>query len=176
MRAEWRFYTAAERAAIFQITYDQYRRLGLRRSGCVELDPTERRRLTKQRYNATRRAERAAKRHSKSAVGRALLRPSDKMGTVRVPSSEAVVGLAKSRGRDRESEVFGGKIHQSEKIGARTTGLGGKRLSQLQYPIRDRAVAPLAAIAAAAQIKFAQMTESSCNRQSAGSQPEYRLA
>jgi hypothetical protein len=55
----WRAYTASERAVVFQITYDEYRRLRLRRSGCIEIDPAERRRLTKQRYNAKRRAERA---------------------------------------------------------------------------------------------------------------------
>jgi hypothetical protein len=42
MRSEWRSYEASERAAIFQTTYDEYRRLGLRRSGCAEVDAAER--------------------------------------------------------------------------------------------------------------------------------------
>jgi hypothetical protein len=58
LRPAWRPYSAAERARIFQITYDEYRALGLHRSGCAEVDAAERRRLTKQRYNAKRRAER----------------------------------------------------------------------------------------------------------------------
>ena len=148
MKPEWRAYTAADRAAIFQITYDQYRRLGLRRSGCIQLDPVERRRLTKQRYNAKRQAQRAAERVSKSADRRAPLSSSDTVGTVRVPSSEAVVGLVESRGRDRESELFRGKIHQAEKIGARATSLDGNRLPQLQHPVRDRAaIDPTLAVA-----------------------------
>lgn len=92
LRPQWRAYSAAERAAVFKITYQEYRRLGLRRSGCIEFDAEARRRLTKQRYNAKRRAERAAKRVSTSAECRAPLCPSEKVGTVRVPSSETVVG------------------------------------------------------------------------------------
>jgi hypothetical protein len=98
MRCPWRAYTATERAAIFEITYDEYRRLGLRRSGCAEVDAVERRRLTKQRYNAKRRAERAAHRVSKSAHCGAPLRPANSVGTVRVPSSEAVVGNSRRVG------------------------------------------------------------------------------
>jgi hypothetical protein len=39
-------YTAEERAATFNLSYEQYRRLGLRRSGCAEKSKEERRRLT----------------------------------------------------------------------------------------------------------------------------------
>jgi hypothetical protein len=59
LRPAWRPYEAAERAKVFQVTFATYRRLGLRRSGCVDVDPAERRRLTHQRYNAKRRARRA---------------------------------------------------------------------------------------------------------------------
>jgi hypothetical protein len=113
MRPEWRSYKASERADIFQTTYDEYRRLGLRRSGCMEVDPAERRRRTKERYNAKRRAERAAKRVSMSADRRAPLCPSEKVGTVRVPSSELVT-LVVSRARSSESAVRAESLH-SEK-------------------------------------------------------------
>jgi hypothetical protein len=79
MTPAWRAYDATERAAIFQITYHEYRRLGLRRSGCAELDAAERRRRTKQRYNAKRRMTRHANRVSMSAD----CAPSNTVGTVR---------------------------------------------------------------------------------------------
>jgi len=110
LRPGWRAYTAGERAAIFQITYEEYRRLRLRRSGCIELDPAARRLRTKQRYNAKRRAERAAKRVSKSAACGAPLCPTGKVGTVRVPSSEAV----ENRGRDYDSGLPSGKSIKSK--------------------------------------------------------------
>jgi hypothetical protein len=100
LRPQWRAHTAAERAVIFQIAYDEYRHLCLRRSGCIELDPSERRRLTKQRYNAKRRAERHAKRISQSADQRAPLCPTENVGTVRMPSSEGVVSSVVSRDRE----------------------------------------------------------------------------
>jgi hypothetical protein len=118
VRQEWRSYTATERAGIFESTYGEYRRLGLRRSGCLELDPTARRRLTKQRYNAKKRAERAAKRVSKSAAQRAPLSPSKEVGTVRVPSSEGVVGLAVSKGREPERGCSEEENYERQKIGA----------------------------------------------------------
>lgn len=90
LKSAWRSYKAPERAAIFKITYDEYRRLGLRRSGCAEVDAVERRRRTKERYNAKRRAERVAKRVSRSVECRAPLCPTKTVGTVRVPSSEGV--------------------------------------------------------------------------------------
>ena len=102
MRPEWRAYTASERAAIFQITYDEYRRLGLRRSGCAEFDAAERRRRTRQRDYAKRRVGRAAKRASMSADPIAPLCPPETVGTVRVPSSEAVELVGS---RDRTAEV-----------------------------------------------------------------------
>ena len=117
MRSEWRSYEASERAAIFQTTYDEYRRLGLRRSGCIEVDAAERRRRTKARYNAKRRAERAAKRVSMSADRRAPLCPSEKVGTVRVPSSE-LVGLVKSRGREPGMRLIEVENLHVEKIGS----------------------------------------------------------
>ena len=81
--SEWRPYTAAQRAAIFQTTYDEFRTLKLRRSGCAELDPAERRRLTKERYNAKRRAARH-KVPTSAATAASLRAP---VGTVRrVPS------------------------------------------------------------------------------------------
>lgn len=118
MRPEWRAYTASERAAIFQITYDEYRHLGLRRSGCIEVDAAERRCRTKARYNAKRRADRTAKRVSKSANDRAPLCPPETVGTVRVPSS-AVVELVGSRRRDAEvttirTEGLHGEIEKTE--------------------------------------------------------------
>ena len=102
LHQQWRAYTASERAAMFQITYDEYRRLRLRRSGCIEIDPAERRRLTKQRYNAKRRAAHAAIRISKSAAYRAPLCPFDKSGTVRVPSLLKVVGKQEPSWKRRE--------------------------------------------------------------------------
>ena len=115
LRSEWRSYTATERASIFKITYDEYRRLGFRRSGCIEVDAAERRRLTKQRYNAKRRAARAAKRVSKSADRRAPLCPSEKVGTVKVPSSERVVGSLVSRDREPSKWVSKDKIRVRQK-------------------------------------------------------------
>lgn len=73
MRREWRRYTAGERATIFKITYDEYRRLGLRRSGCIELNPAERRRLTKQRYNAKRRGARGRESFKERRLSRSPL-------------------------------------------------------------------------------------------------------
>jgi hypothetical protein len=132
----WRAYTAPARAAIFQVTYDEYRRLGLRRSGCIEHDRAERRRLTKQRYNAKRQAERTTNRVSKSAARRAPLCPSSNVGTIRVPSSEGVAGLVARRSRKGSLDR---KIHEGEKCGARATSLGSEGLPQIQYPVRDRA-------------------------------------
>jgi hypothetical protein len=97
LHRDWRAYTSNQRAVVFQITYDEYRRLQLRRSGCIERDPAERRRLTKQHYNAKRRAARAANGVSKSAEFRAPLCPSEKAGTVRVPSSVEIVGNRSTR-------------------------------------------------------------------------------
>ena len=115
LRPEWRSYKADERATIFQITYDEYRRLGLHRSGCIEVDAAERRRRTKARQNAKRRADRTAKRVSKSANDRAPLRPPEKLGTVRVPSSEAV-GLVRVEGEclRRDSEIECSHIEKSD--------------------------------------------------------------
>lgn len=165
MHPEWRSYTAAERAGVFKITYDEYRRLGLRRSGCIELDPAQRRCLTKQRYNAKRRDERAAKRASKSADYCAPLCPSWKVGTVRVPSSEAVVGLVESRDRDSEmglieAENFHGEIGAFAKEtfdrqhGRDPCRSGSTRdLQNTRQKRRKRRSTSQAAIAAAAQIK-----------------------
>ena len=82
LAAPWRPYTAAERAAVFKTTYEEFRGLKLRRSGCAELSPAERRHLTRQRYNLKRRAARAAAKKAKqnatdiqSAAGAPLQRP-----------------------------------------------------------------------------------------------------
>ena len=80
LRPAWRPYSAAERARVFQITYAEYRALGLRRSGCAEVDAAERRRLTKQRYNAKRRAERK---------GRGMCDPDLSAERPQVPTSAA---------------------------------------------------------------------------------------
>ena len=106
LHQQWRAYTASERAAMFQITYDEYRRLRLQRSGCIEINPAERRRLTKQRYNAKRRAAHAAIRISKSAAYRAPLCPCEKSGTVRVPSLLKVVGKQEPSRKRREISPF----------------------------------------------------------------------
>lgn len=81
LQAKWRPYSAAERAAIFQTTYDEYRALHLHRSGCAELSPAERRRLTKERYNDKRRAAR----HKVPTSAAMAARCPEPMGTVRRP-------------------------------------------------------------------------------------------
>ena len=89
LAAQWRPYTAAERAAVFKTTYQEFRELKLRRSGCNELTPTERRQLTRQRYNQKRRAARAGAKKAKqnatdiqSAAGAPLRRPAS-AGTIK---------------------------------------------------------------------------------------------
>jgi hypothetical protein len=92
-----------------------------------------------------------------------------------VPSSEGVVGLVDSKGRDGETEPSGGKTHQMERIGTRATSLGGKQLPQLQHSVRDRAslsptltVPPRPTIAAAVhsknttQLEYMRLALSSC--------------
>ena len=51
---EPRVYTAQERAAAHNLTHEQFRRLGLRASGC-NTPPQERKRLSRERSNAKRR-------------------------------------------------------------------------------------------------------------------------
>ena len=148
MRQEWRSYTAAERADTFKVTYDEYRRLGLRRSGCIELNPSERRCLTKQRYNAKRRAERAAKRVSRSADQRAPLCPSEKVGTVRVPSSKKVVGLVVSRVRGPCNWPLDAKVREAKEPLSGARGPSPKD-ARIETPRGVRA-----AVAAAAQTKI----------------------
>jgi hypothetical protein len=55
---EPRIYSSEERGRVWNLDYDQYRRLGLRRSGCIELEPQERRCLSKARCNRARRGTR----------------------------------------------------------------------------------------------------------------------
>jgi hypothetical protein len=55
-----RHYTADERAAIAQLTYDERQHhLGLRRTGSIDVDKAGRERLRRDRYNVKRRAARA---------------------------------------------------------------------------------------------------------------------
>lgn len=159
MLAPWRAYSASERAAIWRTTYQEYRDLGLRRSGCAEMDPAERRRLTKERYNAKRRADRAAARASseipntaapeiQSATERSLPLPTPKImvGTVRkVPSSEedqrkegcSIGGCFEER-LDRTTGSFWARRRSSEfcarpRIHGCGDRLGGSRLPGLSH-------------------------------------------
>ena len=110
LRPAWRAYKAAERAKIFGISYATFRRLGLRRSGCVDVDPAERRRLSHQRHNAKRRARRAktpSKRFAK--IARNFLASSAVTTISREPSSKTVKVL---------SDIFLRESHEEVKIGS----------------------------------------------------------
>jgi hypothetical protein len=60
LRPLWRKYEADERAAIWRIQQEERLALGLRRTGCVDRDKAGRERDRRDRYNAKRRAKRAA--------------------------------------------------------------------------------------------------------------------
>lgn len=62
MRATPRHYTADERAKILNLTYRERQQLQLRRTGSVDVDKAGRERARRDRYNAKRRAARAAAR------------------------------------------------------------------------------------------------------------------
>jgi hypothetical protein len=59
-----RHYTADERAKIFNLTYRERQQLQLRRTGSIDVDKAGRERARRDRYNAKRRAARAAARMS----------------------------------------------------------------------------------------------------------------
>ena len=101
----WRAYTADERAVIWKMTYAEYRVLGLRRSGCAELGAAERRRLTKERGNAKKRADRAAKRRLADEYDAAQERGEvvgprgggERSGMERSPAAPAVADIGLTR-------------------------------------------------------------------------------
>jgi hypothetical protein len=64
MRATLRHYTADQRAKILNLTYAERQRLGLRRTGSIDLDKAGRERARRDRYNAKRRAAHASARRA----------------------------------------------------------------------------------------------------------------
>lgn len=81
-------YTAQQRAAAHGLSHEQYCRLGLHMSGCAEKTPQERRRITRDKENAKRRAKRADARIERFKTKESVA----KVATVKDSSLEAVVG------------------------------------------------------------------------------------
>jgi hypothetical protein len=113
LQASWRAYTADERAAIWKTTYVEYRVLGLRRSGCAELGVLERRRLTKERGNAKKRADRVAKRRLAGECDLArengeIFGPNcrERSGLERSPEDPAVVVIGPIRRDTHEAHLI----------------------------------------------------------------------
>jgi hypothetical protein len=75
--------SAGERAAIWQTTYEEHRRLRLWRIGCSELDPEARRRMTRERENAKKRATRAGAKRRRAGIEALKLAMHDAMARVR---------------------------------------------------------------------------------------------
>lgn len=82
-----RHYTADERAKIFNLTYAERMRLGLRRTGSIDLDKAGRERARRDRYNAKRRAARQAAR-AVSALASIEVPSSQKLVAKQEPSRE----------------------------------------------------------------------------------------
>jgi hypothetical protein len=72
LKARHRTYTAAERAKLFNVTYELRQRLGLRRTGSIDVDKEGRERARRDRYNAKRRALRAAARAAREILHKSI--------------------------------------------------------------------------------------------------------
>jgi hypothetical protein len=106
---------AIERGKAFQTTYHEHRRLKLNRIGCYEFDPETRRRMTRDKENAGRRAIRAIKRNLRAALKKVKERVAIKnMATVGISSLRAVVTSIRLDSKTREIQQESLNPHQSD--------------------------------------------------------------
>lgn len=101
-----RHYTADERAKILNLTYRERQHLQLRRTGSIDVDKAGRERARRDRYNAKRRAARAAARlpgvNKRSPVEG---RSEEKQTEEAVETREAIEVSRKPLGQDNSREV-----------------------------------------------------------------------
>ncbi len=109
MQAPPRHYTAGERAKIFNLTYAERMQLGLRRTGSIDLDKAGRERARRDRYNAKRRAARQEARAISA------------LASIKVPSSQSVVGKQEPSRKRKEIAPYSKTSNERDCCGERNS-------------------------------------------------------